>query len=179
MNYIDLFVIVILVYAVFRGITRGLIHQVASLAALIIGGYLALKFSGVVSRWLSRYLTFSFEYIYILALAATFTLVFIGLKLLGEFLDKVVKTAQLSLINKLLGAFFNVCKVMLITGVILLFAQRVNDRIFLLPKNSWDNSLFFRPVTRFTLMIFPDLRHDRDTNRDQNEEFAQIGSKVG
>ncbi len=58
---------------------------------------------------------------HIISLAITFALVFIVINMLGNMLDKAVDATQLSLINKLAGAFFNICKVMLITGVLLLF----------------------------------------------------------
>ena len=72
-------------------------------------------------------------------------------------LDKVVQTSHLSFINKLAGAFFNICKVMLITGVLLLFIDRVDKRVSLLPKNAREGSFFYKPVTSITLFLFPSL----------------------
>jgi len=46
MNYIDMFVIILLIYAVFRGYTRGFILQLTLLAALGLGIFAALKLSG-------------------------------------------------------------------------------------------------------------------------------------
>ncbi len=72
-------------------------------------------------------------------------------------LDKVVQTSSLSLINKLAGVFFNICKVMLIIGVLLLFIDRVDKRMAVLPKNAREGSFFYKPVTSITLLLFPSL----------------------
>jgi membrane protein required for colicin V production len=152
-----MFIMVLLVYAVFRGLTRGLVLQLASLAALIAGIYIALKFSGFTARFLIKHWAIDYEYLYMVSLAITFALVFVLIHILGNMLDKVVQTSQLSLLNKMAGAFFNVCKVMLIMGVLLLFIDRLDQRINLLPKKAREGSFFYKPVTSITLLLFPSL----------------------
>jgi membrane protein required for colicin V production len=172
MNYIDMFVMVLLIYAVFRGITRGLVVQLASLAALLAGIFAALKLSGFTSRYLSQHWTFDYDYLYIVSLAITFTLVFILVNMLGKLLEKLVETANLSFINKLAGAFFNVCKVMLIVGVILLFIDRIDKQVSILPKNAREGSFFYKPVISLTLFLFPALGNDNHAKNDKREEFV-------
>jgi membrane protein required for colicin V production len=163
---------VLLVYAVFRGIARGLVLQLASLVALIAGIFLALKFSGFTARYLIKHWALDYEYLYMVSLAITFALVFIMINILGNMLDKVMQTSQLSLINKLAGAFFNMCKVMLIMGVLLLFIDRVDKRISILPKNAREGSFFYKPVTSATLFLFPSLGNRDKDNR--HEEFVRL-----
>jgi len=170
MNYIDMFIGVLLVYAVFRGITRGFVMQLASLVALIAGIFLALKLSGFTARYLINLWSLDYEYLYIVSLAITFILVFILINILGNMLDKVVQTSQLSMLNKLAGAFFNVCKVLLIMGILLLFIDRLDKRISLLPKNAREGSFFYKPVTSATLFLFPSLGIVNKDNR--HEEFV-------
>lgn len=170
MNFIDMFIVVLIIYAVFRGITRGLVLQLASLVALVAGIFLALKFSGFTSRYLIKHLSFDYEYVYIVSLALTFALVFILINILGNMLDKVVETTGLSLINKMAGAFFNICKVMLIMGILLLFIDRLDQRIKILPKNAREGSFFYKPVTSGTLLLFPSLGNINKDNR--HEEFV-------
>lgn len=172
MNYIDMFVMVLLIYAVFRGITRGLVLQLASLAALLAGVFAALKLSGFTARYLEQRWTFNYEYLYIISLAITFALVFILINLLGKMLEKMVETAHLSFFNKLAGAFFNVFKVMLIVGVILLFIDRIDKQVSILPKNAREGSFFYKPVTSLTLFLFPDLGNGNHMKNDKHEEFV-------
>ncbi len=170
MNFIDMFIMVLLVYAVFRGITRGLVLQMASLAALIAGVFLALKFSGFTARFLIKHWSFDYEYLFMVSLAITFTGVFILITMLGNLLDKVVESSPLSLMNKLAGALFNICKVMLIVGILLLFIDRLDKQISILPKNAREGSFFYKPVTSATLFLFPSLG-DMDKGI-RHEEFV-------
>jgi len=170
MNFIDMFIMVLLVYAVFRGITRGLVLQMATLAALIAGIFLALKFSGFTARFLIKHWSFDYEYLFMVSLAITFAGVFILINMLGNLLDKVVEASPLSLINKLAGAVFNICKVMLIVGILLLFIDRLDKRVSILPKNAREGSFFYKPVTSATLFLFPSLR-DIDKG-SRHEEFV-------
>lgn len=172
MNFIDMFIMVLLVYAVFRGITRGLVLQLMSLVALIAGIFLALKFSGFTAHFLIKHWALDYEYLYLVSLAITFALVFIMINILGNMLDKVMQASQLSLINKLAGAFFNICKVMLIMGVLLLFIDRLDNRISILPKNAREGSFFYKPVTSATLFLFPSLGNSDKDNR--HEEFVRL-----
>jgi membrane protein required for colicin V production len=170
MNYIDVVILVLIAYALFRGITRGLVLQLASLVALIAGIFLALKFSGFTARYLVKSWAFDYEYLYMASVAITFILVFIAITVLGRLLDKAVQTAQLSFINKLAGAFFNICKVLLIVGVILLFIDRIDKRQSILPKNAREGSFFYKPVTSATLLLFPSLGKPDKDNR--HEDFV-------
>ncbi len=46
---------------------------------------------------------------------------------------------------------------MLIMGVLLLFIDRVDNRINILPRNAREGSFFYKPVTSATLLLFPSL----------------------
>jgi len=172
MNFIDMFVAVLLIYAIVRGIARGLIMQLASLGALMAGIFGALTLSRFTARFIAEHWNINQEYLYLLSLAITFLAVFILVNLLGNLADKLVDTTHLSLPNKLLGAIFNICKVMIITGVILLFIDRIDRQISILPKNVREGSFFYKPVTRATLFLFPSLDGDRVPGEEANEEFV-------
>ena len=68
MNYIDMFIIVLLIYAVFRGYTRGFIMQLTLLAALALGIFAALKFSGFTADKLVDFISVSSESLYLISM---------------------------------------------------------------------------------------------------------------
>lgn len=169
MNFIDLFVFVLLIWAVFKGFTRGLIIQIATLAAFVVGIYLAIKLSGYTAHILSRFIHSNEEYLYIFSLAVTFLLVFFGISFLGRVVEKLVEAAQLSFVNKILGVIFSVFKTVLIVGVLLAYAEKVNVHTPFLPASTVKNSIFFKPCSKLAKMIFPALRSESVEN---NEEFV-------
>jgi membrane protein required for colicin V production len=169
MNFIDMFIVVLLIYAVFIGLRRGLILQLASLAALLAGVYAALKLSGITAMFLASHVSFGFEYVYLVSVALTFMLVFILVNMVGEWVDNLVDTAHLSFPNKIFGAVFNVCKVMLIAGLVIVFIDRVDSRVRFVPEKARTESLFYKPVTTVVLFLFPELGPPQDK---RNTEFV-------
>jgi membrane protein required for colicin V production len=172
MNFIDLVIFVLLAYAVFKGVTRGFVLQLASLAALLGGVFAALKLSGFTARFLSEHWNFGYEYLYLVSVALTFILVFILVNLVGEWVNSIVETAHLTLLNKLAGALFNVCKVMIIAGLIIVFIDRVDSRTHFVPEKIRKGSLFYKPVTSAVLFLFPELGPKVDK---RNMEFVWKG----
>jgi membrane protein required for colicin V production len=157
MNVIDMFILVLLVYAVFKGIRRGFVLQLASLAALLAGVFAALRLSHFTAHVISGHWNIGYEYLYMVSVAVTFILVFVLVNLTGEWVDNMVDAARLSPLNKLAGAVFNVIKVMIITGLFLVCIDRVDSRVHFVPEKIRTGSLFYKPVTSAVLFLFPEL----------------------
>lgn len=155
MNYIDMFILVLLVWAIYKGFTRGLIMQLSLLVAIAAGLYLALKLSGFTARQLEGRLNISAEHLYLVSLAITFAMLFVGINLLGKVIEKLAETAQLSMANRMMGALFSVGKTLLIVGMVLVYVDRLDRKMPFLPKNSREHSLFYKPVTTLVISIFP------------------------
>jgi membrane protein required for colicin V production len=121
MNYIDMFILVLLIYAIFRGFTKGFIMQLTLLIALAIGIFAALKLSGFTSEKLESRINVNPESLYLISLALTFILVFIGINLLGRIVEKMAENAELSMLNRVLGVIFGLAKQFLLLESYLLF----------------------------------------------------------
>lgn len=173
MNYIDLFILVLLVLAVFRGFTHGFIMQLTQLVALVIGIFAALKLSGFTARQLENRISINTEYLYLLSLGITFILVFIGIYFAGKLIEKLAETAQLSFANRMLGILFSLCKTILLLGVFLAFVDRIDRHTHLLPENTREQSIFYKPITSIIKSIFP-LLAAPTFHEKQKEEFVRI-----
>jgi membrane protein required for colicin V production len=158
MNYIDMFILVLLVYAAYRGYNKGFMMQLTVIAALLAGFFLAVKLSGWVSDLLEDYLNIHPDSIYLVSLSLTFILVFMGVHMLGDIIDDRIEAGSLSFLNRILGIFLSVFKVVLICGVILAYVNRFDLRVRILPENSREHSLFYQPFTKIATTIFPALK---------------------
>lgn len=168
MNYIDMFILVLLIWAVYRGYRRGFMTQLTTVAALLAGIFLAVKLSGWVSDLLENYLNIHPDSIYLVSLSLTFVLVFMGVHMLGEIIEDRVETGSLSFPNRILGIFFSVFKIVLICGVILAYVNRFDLRVRILPENSREQSLFYKPLTKMATTIFPGLKaEDMDDSKQK------------
>jgi len=157
MNYLDMFIAVLLIWAVFRGFTRGFIMQLTILAALALGVYAALKFSDFTAAQLEGRLDVNSETLFLVAVAITFILVFFAVNLTGRMIEKVVESVDLSFLNRLMGVILSLAKTAIILGVLLSYLNRLDQKFSFLPANTREHSIFYKPLTGITKKIFPSL----------------------
>ena len=72
MNYIDIILLILLVLSAINGFRKGLIEELAGLAALILGIWAALQFSGLVASLITEYFNYQSKYLPVIAFAVTF-----------------------------------------------------------------------------------------------------------
>jgi len=120
MSVADIILSGILLWAGWKGFSRGLVIEVASLAALLLGIYAAFHFSWIAAPYLEKYVDANARVLHILSLAVTFLVVVLLVILVGKLLEKVVNLVMLGFVNKILGAVFSVLKVAVVLSVLML-----------------------------------------------------------
>ena len=105
MTVIDIIILVLLALAVFKGIKDGLMRQLGGIVGLILGIFLAGRFSAMLSGWLQRVApTLSESVVKVLSFIVIIVVVCLCVVLLSRLLEKVIKITTLGWINRLLGA---------------------------------------------------------------------------
>jgi membrane protein required for colicin V production len=155
MNWIDLVIVVILILSMVTGFTNGLIREVASLAALILGIWGAIKFSGFTAEKLYDYFDMSGHYVGIIAFLITFGIIVVLIHFVGIIADKFVDAASLGFVNRLLGIAFGLIKTVLIMSVFFVVLNAIDARRPFLPRETIENSKFFNPISDIAPAIFP------------------------
>ena len=128
MNYIDIVILLFLLYGAFRGFSKGLIIEVATLAGLILGVFIAIRYSPFTEGILKDFLNITSRYLSYIALAVTFLLVVIVVYLLGKMLTRLVNIISLGLVNKLLGTLLGIAKYFIMVCVLLMIVDALNDK---------------------------------------------------
>jgi len=155
MNWIDLVIVVILILAMVTGFTNGLIREVASLAALILGIWGAIKFSSYTAAKLYDYFDMSGHYVGIISFLVTFGIIVVIIHFVGIIADKIVDAAALGFFNRLLGIVFGLFKTVLIMSVFFVILNAIDVRKPFLPKETIERSIFFNPISDIAPAIFP------------------------
>ena len=158
MNWIDLIIVVILILSVIMGFINGLIKEVASLAALILGIWGAIKFSGFTAGRLYDYFDITGHYIGIISFLITFVIIVVIIHFIGIVADRIAEAASLSFVNRLLGMAFGLLKSILIMSVFFVILNAIDARRPFLPKQTIQESIFFNPISDIVPAIFPILR---------------------
>lgn len=136
---IDIIYLIILIAAIWKGFSRGLIVAIFSFFSLLLGIAFALKFSAKVSLWLQGSFQINSRWLPILS----FLLVFIGVvmitKIVAEIVEKTVEFMFLGWINKLGGILLFTFIYSTIYSVVLFFASSAS----LIGKNTQANSVCY------------------------------------
>ena len=122
---IDILFVVLLVMAVIKGYSRGLIIGVFSLVALVVGLAAAMKLSAVAAAWLKDTVHVSAKWLPVLAFALVFLLAVLLVRLGAKALEKTVELAMLGWVNRIGGILFYLALYAVIFSVLLFYADKV------------------------------------------------------
>lgn len=118
MNSLDAGVLLILLIFLARGIWIGLVRQLASLAALVLGFVAAGRYyrqlGAVLESYLPSRLSFFITY------ALLFLLVYLAIIALGFGLKKVMSISLLGWFDRLMGGLFGISKAVILASILFL-----------------------------------------------------------
>lgn len=119
MNGIDIAILVILCGFLLKGLLRGLLKEVCSLAGLFVGAFLAFRYHGPLAEALLKQVDLPAE----IAVAITFTVLFLATMIffmvLGFLLSRIIKLLFLGGFNRLIGGLFGLSQGVLLLAVLL------------------------------------------------------------
>ena len=162
MNVIDIILIIPILWFGYQGFNKGMVISMATLLALGIGIWAGLHFSDLISDLVKTYINEEYEGL------ISFSIIFIGvvilIMLLGKVLEKGVNMAQLHILNKIGGALFGICKVLLIASVIFMIFDGYDRKYNLLEENTKKESLLYEPIKSIATWIIPSLEKSETFN---------------
>ncbi len=170
MSFIDIVFAVLLGFAVYKGLKNGLFVEVASFVTLLLGIYLAIKFSNLVGAIFTGFApSWNPKYIEITAFIITFLLVVIGIHLSAKILTKLADFAFLGWINKIAGVVFSLLKTILALSVVIFIFEKININNMLISKETQENSIFYNPIQNISKAIYPTIEDWYDSLKKEVE----------
>ena len=157
MNFIDIVLGILLLLAAIRGFNKGLVAEVASLAALILGIWGAIRFSHLTGDQLENLFNLQSKYMGLISFFVTFVLIVIAVHIIGNVVDKLITTLSLGFINRLAGVLFGVLKTALILSVVLIVFDEVDENVSILPPEKKAESQIYEPLKNLVPTVFPFL----------------------
>lgn len=173
MNYIDIILAILLVLAAINGFRNGFVAEVASLAALILGIWGAIKFSYITSDFLVENFQLKSDHLNIISFVVTFIVIVILVHIVGNTVNKLIETVMLGFVNKLAGLVFGILKSALILSIFLVVFDMIDENVKILSPEAKENSRMYEPIRSLAPSIFPfienwDLNHDSKKEKDSN-----------
>lgn len=179
MSFIDIIFAVLLGYALYKGVKNGLFFELASLVALIVGIFVAIKFSYLIKGILETKVSWDPKYIEITAFALTFLIVIVIIHLSAKLLTKIADFTYLGWLNKLAGAFFSGLKTILMLSIVILLFEKMNVNNILVKQETLNESIFYNPTKEISAFLYPKIEEwyentvqsSVDSEQSQSEEL--------
>jgi membrane protein required for colicin V production len=152
MNYLDVIVLIPVVWGCIRGFSKGLIIELATLVGMILGIMAAYYFSPQAGRFLEEYFTFSDSALRVVSYILIFLSVLLVSWIIGKIVTKVADLVMLGWLNKLLGAVFGLLKGVIIAAILLMVIVFFDQREKVITRKAKEKSMFFQALSK----VIPD-----------------------
>jgi membrane protein required for colicin V production len=178
MNFIDILILIPVLWGFWRGFMKGVVMEVATLAAFFLGVWGGMKLSDVVAGWIHSLMDTQSPYVPLIAFAIVFVGILIGVFAIAKFIEKSLEESTLSVFNKLAGGVFGCFKFLLILSVIFFVIDAVEKSVTVIPPEIKDNSLLYRPVATVAPKVIPGLRDSDLGKMIPKKEDVEVGVDV-
>lgn len=158
MNWLDIVLAIPLLWFMIRGFRNGFIIELASLAALILGIFVALHFSFYVEDYLRENFEIGDNYLTIISFLITFAITAVVIIIIGKIIHKLFNFIALGLLNKLAGGVFGLLKAALVLSIILYFINGFDSA--LIKSEVKERSFLYGPVQSLAPTLMPMLDLD-------------------
>ena len=176
MNFIDILITVPLIYAAYKGFRHGLIIEIFTLMALVVGLYAGIHFSDAVSDFMKRQFSWNSPYLPVIS----FTLVFLGLGAMiffaGKAIERMIKVVNLSPLNKFFGSVFGLVKALYLVSVGIVLVESYDEKGNFFPKEKKQESYLYHRVKKVSEYTIPGLL---GSNIFMKNEFKEASDSTG
>ena len=158
MNYLDIIFLIPLLFALYRGFKKGMVHMVASLAALVLGIFGAIKLRPMFASLLDSIFDISPDYMNVIAFSVAFVSIVLVVHLLAFLVEKLIKAVALNLVNRLLGMGIGLLVTAFVLSMILWPVNQVNAEKQIIKPERIEGSILYKPLSAFAPAVFPYLK---------------------
>jgi len=173
MNFIDIVLLIPIVYFAYKGFRNGFIIEVCTLLALLVGIYAGIHFSDGTANLLKEKWDYDSPYLPVIAFTLTFLAIGAMVYFGGKFLEKVVDISGLSIVNKLGGVAFAIVKALYLLSVLLVIFESYDEKAQFVEPETNTNSMLYNPIMDLSESTIPHLKESsiflRNTFKEESD----------
>lgn len=155
MNFLDIIIAIPLVYGAYKGFRNGFVMEIFTILALFVGLYAAFTFSDQLTAVFVDTQQEEPEFLPPLIFIVLLIGVGVGVYFAGKALEKVIKAAMLSTLNRIAGGIIGTAKFLYFTGSMLMFMTSMDKEEKFISYDTKENSLLYRFSTEFVSKTIP------------------------
>ena len=143
MSYLDIIILLPLVYGLIRGIMRGIVKEIFAIVGIILGIVVARIYAGDLSEWLHQLSSWDVALLRPIAAFVLFMTVALICNALAALLTKLMKLISLNWFNRLIGGLFGIVKWALILIVIITCIDKADSILHFIRPEVKESSICY------------------------------------
>jgi membrane protein required for colicin V production len=161
MNYIDIILCIPIIWGLYKGFTKGLIIEAASMIAFGLGVWGGIRFSDFVAHKINLWLDWQSKYLPVVSFAITFLAIVILVYFIAKLIQRMVEGMALGAINKIGGAIFGALKFALAMSVVIFMIDALEESYPIISFKTKEESLLYKPVGKIAPILIPSLNKSK------------------
>ncbi len=161
MNYIDIILCIPLVWGLYKGFTKGLIIEAATMVAFALGVWGGVHLSDFLANKIHDWFNWQSKYLPIISFALTFLLIVIVVYFIAKLIQRMADGMALSAINKIGGAIFGALKFAMVMSVIIFMIDAVEESYPMISFKTKEESLLYKPIGKVAPTLIPALNKSK------------------
>ena len=170
MSWLDIIILLPLLIGLVRGLMKGLIGEVFSIAAVILGLIGAKMWSAQFASWL----LLQFEWPEAVCIAIAYALLFLGialaLNIVAHLLAKLFQKISLGWLNRLVGGIFGIAKWGVVIMVIVFGLNKLDTHFQFINKELKEQSIVYTQCTKISEKIWSDIQVHLNTKSTETPQ---------
>lgn len=155
MNLIDIVLLIPIGWGIYKGFSKGLIHELAQIVALVLGVLAGLYLSKWIGGFIANIFGTNEEHTQLIAFLVAFLGTLVLVFLVARMAENAVKNMSLGIVNRIIGAAFASIKFILILSLIINFINSADKHGLFLKKETREGSLLYKPVGAVAPLVMP------------------------
>lgn len=154
MIWIDIVLLIIILWFAFKGFSNGFILEITSFIAIVLASCGALKYKNFTIQLLQDYLKLEGSYVTFLSLVITFLVILLAVTFIGKLITQTIEIAQLGILNRILGLLFGTLKIGIILSLIVSVIDKINTKTEFINQETINNSYLYHSFNDFSKIIY-------------------------
>ena len=148
---LDLVLTVFVAFLLVKGIWKGFVKEISGILAVVGGVITSFMLHSAAEEFLSPYV--GPKYLGFVAYSILFIAAYLGIMLLGGFIDRVVKSVMLGSFNRILGGLFGLLKALLWTSLCVYAYSSLQEGVGFDHPGLVANSIFYPFLLDFVALL--------------------------
>lgn len=170
MSWLDILILLPLLIGLVRGLMKGLIVEVSSIVAILLGFFGAKYWSAAFASWLMQQFDWSETACIVVAYALLFAGIALGLNIVARLLSKLFQKIQLGWLNRLLGGIFGTAKWGIVIVALVLCVHNLDKQFQFIQPELKEKSVVYTTITPYAEQAWEEIKAQVEAKQGTEQE---------